>query len=403
MGSLNEERAAALKAAEDVVNGAKAASRDLTTDEVKAVDTHLASVDALDLQLKAASEAAATMKRIGALGLGTTPPDDDRPAKTLGDHFVKHAGERLREIRGVKGAAASAPEYKTPPATPPQMVGMAWEGLLTTEDPVTVTGYRQRLVIADLLGAGSMSGNAITYFVEGAMVGDFTTVAEGAPKPQIGFDNPTTVTDALKKIAGFIKFSDEMLEDLPFVVSEINTRLLYQLGRFEEAQLLDGPGTGTTLLGILRRGIQSETSTSTDDNADALFRATGKISTVTGLDADGIVIHPTDYEHLRLARDANEQYFGGGYFQGPYGNGAVLSQPPIWGMRTVVSPAVTKGTALVGAFAQGATVYRKGGVRVESTNSHDDDFTSNLVTVRAEERLALAVRYPAGFCQVTLL
>jgi hypothetical protein len=54
-------------------------------------------------------------------------------------------------------------------------------------------------------------------------------------------------------------------------------------------------------------------------------------------------------------------------------------------------------------FAQGATVYRKGGVRVESTNSHDDDFTSNLVTVRAEERLALAVRYPAGFCQVTLL
>jgi HK97 family phage major capsid protein len=56
----------------------------------------------------------------------------------------------------------------------------------------------------------------------------------------------------------------------------------------------------------------------------------------------------------------------------------------------------------VGAFKQAATVYRKGGVRVESTNSHASDFTSNLVTVRAEERVALAVRRPFGFVKVTL-
>ena len=63
--------------------------------------------------------------------------------------------------------------------------------------------------------------------------------------------------------------------------------------------------------------------------------------------------------------------------------------------------AVTAGTAIVGNFGQSATVYRKGGVRVESTNSHASDFTSNLVTIRAEERIALALRVPAAIVKVT--
>ena len=60
------------------------------------------------------------------------------------------------------------------------------------------------------------------------------------------------------------------------------------------------------------------------------------------------------------------------------------------------------GTALVGAFSMATTLYRKGGVRVEATNSNATDFTSNLVTIRAEERIALAVRQPLGFCKLTL-
>ncbi len=148
--------------------------------------------------------------------------------------------------------------------------------------------------------------------------------------------------------------------------------------------------------------MQTEAATDSTDNADALFRAMTKIQTATGLSADGIVINPADYQTLRLGKDGNGQYFGGGYFQGQYGNGAVDEQPPLWGVRTVVSPAVAAGTAVVGAFGVAATVYRKGGVRVESTNSHDDDFTNNLITTRIEERVALAVRIPAAFVQVTL-
>lgn len=80
----------------------------------------------------------------------------------------------------------------------------------------------------------------------------------------------------------------------------------------------------------------------------------------------------------------------------------MLSQPNLWGLRTVVTPSIAQGTALVGAFSQAATVYRKGGVRVESTNSHSDDFTHNLNTVRVEERIGLAVPVPSGFAKVNL-
>jgi HK97 family phage major capsid protein len=257
----------------------------------------------------------------------------------------------------------------------------------------------------DLLGSGSIGANtnAISYFVEGALEGSFSTVAEGGAKPQLHVADPTVVTDALKKIAGFIKLTDEMLEDLDFFVSEINNRLLYALAMYEESQILSGAGTGTTVLGLLNRsGIQTETGASLVDNADAVFRAMTKVQTATGLSADGIVIHPTDYQAFRLKKDANNQYFGGGFFQGEYGVGGVLSQPPLWGLRTVVSTAVSAGTVLVGAFSQAATVYRKGGIRVESTNSHVDDFTNNLVTVRAEERIGLAVRRPSAIVKLTL-
>lgn len=68
----------------------------------------------------------------------------------------------------------------------------------------------------------------------------------------------------------------------------------------------------------------------------------------------------------------------------------------------MVTTAATQGEVLVGAFRVGATVYRKGGVRVEATNSHASNFTDNKVTVRAEERVALAVRYPAAFVKAAL-
>ena len=193
-----------------------------------------------------------------------------------------------------------------------------------------------------------------------------------------------------------------MLDDLDFVVSEINTRLMYQLALVEEAQVLNGNGEGTNLLGVLNRSGVQTSNTDAAGLADTIFEAMTKIENATGYTADGLLINPSDYEALRLSKDATGQYYGGGFFAGQYGQGGIVEQPPVWGLRTVVSPAVAIGSPVVGAFTLGGTVYRKGGVRTEATNADAEDFTKGLVTVRATERLALAVRRPSAFVKITV-
>jgi len=401
---LNAARAEHVKAAREIITAAKSEDRDLTDEEQATVETELAEVKKLDKQLKGRALTDA-VKGLHQDGDGDQDEDRDAPAKSLGDHFVKSVGAAgFARLKSTSGLSLGSPEFKA--ATDPQLTtGAVYTPLLTEYDRTIVRSYRPGPVVADLLGSGTISGNAVSYFIEGAVEGAFTTVAEGAAKPQMHFVDPTAASDKLTKIAAWFDMSDEMTEDLPFMVSEINQRGLYLLSMFEEQQLINGPGTGTTIRGLLNRvGIQTETQAVAPDSAqDALFRAMTKVMTATGLAADGIIINPADYQALRLSKDANGQYFGGGFFQGQYGVGGVPQQPPLWGLTTVVTSAVAAKTAVVGAFNQAATVYRKGGVRVEQTNSDAGKFTSNIITTRIEERIALAVRVPAAVVKVTLL
>jgi len=390
-----EQREAAYKSAQALIEDVKAGDESA----VEKAEALMAEVKSFDEKIERQKKGAALIQAIGGLrDHEETPAPSD--AKSLGEFAAKRIGDRLKASKGSK-FTLSTPEFKA--AADVHVTPGSVAPALTTVDTNIVTGVRRRLTVADLLGSESISGTAITYFVEGALEGDFAIVGENGQKPQLHYADPVAVTEALKKIAGFIKESDEIIEDLPWFMSAINGRLLYNLGLFEENQLLSGSGTGANLAGILNRsGVQTETAADKTDNADALFRAITKTALNSGLDADGIVINPTDYQTLRLSKDGNGQYFGGGFFAGQYGNGGIQEQPPLWGLRTVVTPAIAAGTALVGAFAQAGSVIRKGGVRVESTNSDEDDFTNNRVTIRAEERLALAVRRPSGFVKVTL-
>jgi HK97 family phage major capsid protein len=409
-----ERRDELIKAAREVAEKAQAEKRGLTIEEQQEIGEKLTEVKSINEALVAETKSRNLLGQLDAMAMSLpdgkpADPAGGAKASTLGEHFVKHAHERMVAAKGQSGMTFSAPEYNVKASSDNHAL-TGWTAgapFLTDFDRTIVHALRVRLTVADLLGQGSISGNAVSYLVEGAMEGNFTTVAEAGAKPQVHFVNPTQVTDALKKIAGFIKLTDEFLEDAEFLVTEINNRLLYQLGYFEEQQLLNGDGTGTNVLGLLNRsGIQTETSASfaatPTDWPDAIFRAMTKVEVNSGFPADGLIIHPTDYQTFRLQKDANKQYFGGGFFQGQYGIGGVPEKPPLWGLSTVVTPAIAQGTVAVGAFKSVATLYRKGGVRVESATQHASDFTSNLVTIRAEERVALALRVPLGVCKVTL-
>lgn len=334
---------------------------------------------------------------------GGNPHDrEEKAAASLGEHFI-----RTLKASGLKNSPGAfspiaTPEFKA--AGDPILTG-GDAGGLTQPDTVqrVVGGDAWVPTIASLFGQGQISGTGLRYFQETPIEGDFAAVAENGLKPQLSMGY-TPVSESLAKIAGFVKESDEFLEDLPFLASVTNGRLLRRLAQREEDMLLNGTGTDPELRGLLNRtGLQTTASVNRTDNMSSLFRAAMAVQTVTGLVADGIVINPADYQALRLTTDANGQYLAGGPFSGAYGNsGGVVFQPPIWGIRTVVSAAVPVGTAVVGAFGTGGTVFRKGGVRVEVANQNENDFIHNRITLRAEERLGLAVYVPAAFNVVTL-
>lgn len=255
-----------------------------------------------------------------------------------------------------------------------------------------VVSIARDLQIRSLFGAEAISGNSLKYFVLGATEGAPAETAENAAKPQ--FHVPyTAVTKSLEKIAGWYYETDELLEDNEFLRTSIDNRGLFELDQAIETYLM------TELLGT--SGIQTISQAPTADN---IFTAIMNVKAASNYDADAIVINPADYQTLRTAKDAtNGQYYGGGYFYGPYGNGIVDRQPGLWGLTTIISNAVSAGTVLVGAFKQGAAVVTKAneGARIEVVTGDHDDRTHNRVTVIVEERLLLAARVPAAFVKIS--
>ena len=128
--------------------------------------------------------------------------------------------------------------------------------------------------------------------------------------------------------------------------------------------------------------------------AEAILKAAMDVQDGSGFAADAIVINPADWYNLRIARDGEERYYGGGFF-GPQ------NVPNLWGIPVCVTTAVAANTIIVGSFKTCGSVVQNGGVSVEAVNTNEDDFVKNLMTIRAEERLALAVRRPAGFKKLT--
>lgn len=398
--NLKAQLAGIQREMQSIVDGAK--GRDLTDDEVSDLEKKADEAKALKAKIERSEKTASLIAGIESVaGDDDETPEASKGAPTLGRHFVKSLKDAGRSLK--QPGTFAAPEFKA--ATDVQEHGGnegAYGPLLTDIDRNFVLPKRERLVVENLLGSGSVSGTAITYPVFGALEGATAFVGEGTQKPQMHVADPTWRTDALSEVAGWFKMTDDMAEDLDYVVSEIESTMLYDLAVKTEQALLSGDGTGQNLLGIRNRvGVQSHYQDA-DSAADAIFKAIAKVQTATGFSADGLVIHPVDYQALRLAKDANEQYFGGGYFAGQYGQGGVMENPPIWGLRTIVTTAIPQGEPLVGAYGTAAKAFRKGGVRVESTNSHSDDFTNDRITVRVRARLGLQVKYPAAFVKVLL-
>jgi HK97 family phage major capsid protein len=252
----------------------------------------------------------------------------------------------------------------------------------------------KRLVVADLIAPGTTDSNLIQFMKETTFTNAAAPVLEGGLKPESTLVF-AAASSPVQKIAHWIPVTEEMLEDFAQTQSIIDARLRLGLDLTEEDQLLNGNGTPPQLLGLMNLpGLTVAVARGADSTADAIFKQVTAIATTVFVAPDGIVMNPINWQTVQLTKNAAGNYLG----SGPW---APAQPAQLWGLPVAVTPSIVANTALVGGFRSSAQIFRRGGVRVESSNSHASFFVNNLVAIRAEERLALAAYREAAFGKVT--
>jgi hypothetical protein len=163
----------------------------------------------------------------------------------------------------------------------------------------------------------------------------------------------------------------------------------------EDEQLLYGDGIGENILGLINTpGVQEYVGLAADKRSAQVRRAITR-AVLAYFDPSGLVLHPLDWEDMELETDANGAYTIAISV-------ALGGEKKMWRLPVVDTPAIQEGQFLLGAFGSACKVYDREQTRVEIATENRDDFERNVVTIRAEERLALLVERPEAVVVGTL-
>ena len=227
-------------------------------------------------------------------------------------------------------------------------------------------------------------GSEITSSVFGP-----TTEARRKPQMNIQYELKTIAT---KTVAAWIPVSKQALSDAGQLRTMIDTRLLYALGLSEDYQLLYGTGVGQQMQGIMTHASAQSYKWSDGEVGDTRIDAVRRSFTKARLaeyPIDGVVLHPTDWEYIELAKGSNERYI---WVQ--VNTGGVMQ---LWKAPVIDSTAIAAGEFLTGAFKLGGTIYDQEAAAIDVAEQHADFFIKNMVAIRAEERIAPAWFRPEAF------
>jgi HK97 family phage major capsid protein len=374
------------------------------TDEVKTfaekVTTEMKSLGDATAETKAnADKALTTMNEISARvseieqKIARRQSEGPTEAKSIGDMVVENEGVKALMERK-NGQARVTIELKNI-LTGPALYGThnsIANALIVPTRGDTVMVPTRPFFIRDLITPGSTNSNAIEYAVETSnpYATQAAVVSEGLRKPQsenIAFDLRTT---PVRTVAHFMKASRQVLDDVPMLASMIDGRLRFGLQYVEEQELLFGDGTGQHLFGIIPQAsaYAAAFAPSLPTSIDTL-RLAALQATLALYPATGYVLHPTDWAKIELTKDTQGRYI--------VGDPQAQLMKRLWTLPVVDTQTMQAGKFLTGAFKMGAQIFDRMSIEVLISTENEDDFVRNMITVRAEERLALAVYRPTAF------
>lgn len=255
--------------------------------------------------------------------------------------------------------------------------------------PGFIDSPERRLRIANLFPTIRTESNLVEATRELAFTNAAAPQAgEGATKPEsdLTFE---LASWKIQTIAHWLKASKQSLADNQALSEFIGRRLEYGVELATEVQLLTGDGTGNNLSGILQTGNHTDynRTTAADTRLDELRRAATQLA-LTDFSATGIVVNPADWEAIVLEKDAESRYL--------LGPAARPEAAAIWGLPVVASNTLSAGQFIVGDFPASGAIFDRQQTVVEMFEQDGTNVQQNLVTVRAECRLCLAIFRPAA-------
>ena len=252
-----------------------------------------------------------------------------------------------------------------------------------------VYGLPSRKVhVRSLLPVGTISQGLFTFPLETGGEGAPAAQTQGSAKAQVDFD--ITMTNApAQVIAGYVRISRQMLDDVPAMTSFLQQRLLEKYLVAEDAQLLSGSGSGVNLQGIT--GVASAFAGAATVDVEQLVQSIAQVE-ASNYTATGILINPTDWANIVNTKPTNAAYSLPG--------STVVStngQLSIAGIPVYTSTAIAADKFLVGDWSMGAQIMQRDGISVQFSEFDGNNFTENMITVRVEARIAFPIYYAGAF------
>lgn len=285
-----------------------------------------------------------------------------------------------------KGAAFDTIRSKTLMATG---AGYAPEAIRL---PGFVEAATRPIQLLDIIPMFRTNQDQIVYMEETTRVHAAAEKAEGAAfaESQFAF---TEKTSPVRKITDSLPVTDEQLEDVAQMESYINGRLTFGLRQRFDSQSLVGDATGANLRGLANvAGIQTQAK-GVDPVPDAFFKAMTKVRLVGRAMPTHHLMHPTDWEGVRLLRTADGVYI--------WGSPSEAGPERLWGLPVVQEDADAAGTGYVGSFQPAwVSAFERKGVDIQ-IGFVGTQFTEGKRTVRGDMRVALVFFRPAAFSEVT--
>lgn len=345
-----------------------------------------AAKQAADEALVKFNELSASMGEIEQKLARAGNPDGSKARKSVGSLVTADEGIKAFMDRAPSKGSVSFSCKAIITSLTTDADGSAGDLIIPDRQAGIVAPPERRMTVRDLITSGRTNSNAIQFVQETGFTNNAATAAEGSTKAQseLKFDLKTL---SVATIAHWVQASKQILGDAPMLESYIDGRLRYGLAYVEELQLLKGDGTGSNLLGMIPQatayaapgGLVADTMI--DQLRYAMLQAV-----LAEYPATGHILNPIDWARIETLKNDIGEYI--------IGNAADGAQPRLWRLPVVETPAMTVDKFLTGAFKLACQLFDREDANVELSTEDRDNFIKNLVTIRGEERVALAVYRP---------